>query len=116
MFLYLVQHADAKREEEDPARPISEKGLEDITRVASYVSLLNIPVSEIFHSTKLRAKQTAGSYPKPETCEGMSETDGLSPLDDPDIWAGRLRDRQRRHHPGRTSASPRKTCVSFALR
>ena len=27
MFLYLVQHAEAKREEEDPSRPLSERGL-----------------------------------------------------------------------------------------
>ena len=32
MFLYLVQHGDAKREEEDPARPLSEKGLRDISQ------------------------------------------------------------------------------------
>ena len=26
MFLYLVQHAEAKREEDDPARDLTEKG------------------------------------------------------------------------------------------
>jgi phosphohistidine phosphatase len=36
VFIYLVQHAEAKREDEDPSRPLSEKGLQDI-KVASYV-------------------------------------------------------------------------------
>jgi len=93
MFLYLVQHGDAKKEEEDPARPLSENGLRDITRVASYISQFGIKVYKIFHSAKLRARQTAevlsGNL---NPAEGMSEVDGLSPMDDPDIWAGRLKD------------------------
>lgn len=59
MFLYLVQHAEAKREEEDPSRPLSEKGLEEIKKVALYAERLNIKVSQIFHSGKRRALQTA---------------------------------------------------------
>jgi len=92
MFIYLVQHADAKREEEDPSRPLSEKGMKDIEKVASYVSKLNIKVHKIFHSSKLRAKQTAevlSGNLKPAM--GISEVDGLSPLDDPQIWADRLK-------------------------
>lgn len=93
MLAYLLQHAEAKREEEDPSRPLSEKGLQDINRVASYVSKLDIKTEMIFHSAKLRAKQTAAvlfEYLKP--VRGMSEVDGLSPLDNPDIWARRLKD------------------------
>jgi len=93
MFIYLVQHAEAKREEEDPSRPLSEKGMEDLNRVAFHVSKLNLKIDKIFHSTKLRAKQTAevlSEYLRP--IQGMSEVDGLSPLDNPDIWAGRLKD------------------------
>lgn len=93
MFLYLVQHGDAKREEEDPARPLSEKGLRDITRVASYISQLDIKVYKIFHSAKLRARQTAEVLLENlNPVKGMSEVDGISPLDNPDIWAGRLKD------------------------
>ncbi len=93
MFLYLVRHAEAKREEEDPARPLSKKGFEDITKVASYVSLLNISIDEIFHSPKLRAKQSAEVlFQSLKPARGLKETDGLSPLDGPEIWADRLRD------------------------
>lgn len=59
MRLYLVQHGEAKKEEEDPLRPLSERGREDVQRVAKYVEKLDIKASIIFHSGKLRAKQTA---------------------------------------------------------
>ncbi|MBE0425373.1 MAG: phosphohistidine phosphatase SixA [Nitrospirae bacterium] len=93
MFLYLVQHAEARKEEVDPSRPLSEKGLEDIKKMASYLSQLNVRVHNIFHSNKLRAKQTAealsGAF-KP--AKGITEVDGLAPLDAPEIWAERLKD------------------------
>lgn len=92
MLLYLVQHGDAKREEEDPSRPLSDKGIEDVKRVASYISRLNIEVEEVLHSGKLRAKQTAelvaGNL---RMAKGASETNGLAPLDDPGLWAERLK-------------------------
>jgi phosphohistidine phosphatase len=91
MRLYLVQHAEAKREEEDPSRSLSEKGLNDITKVATYIVSLNISISQIFHSGKTRALQTAqvlAEHLKPQ--ESISQTDGLAPLDEPGIWFERL--------------------------
>ncbi|MEK6693709.1 MAG: phosphohistidine phosphatase SixA [Nitrospirota bacterium] len=91
MLLYLVQHAEAKREEEDPVRGLTEKGLQDIRKVSASVSNLNIKISKIFHSGKTRALQTAevlAEYLKPE--KGLFETDGLAPLDEPEIWAERI--------------------------
>lgn len=91
-MLYLVRHADAKKGEDDPAKPLSEIGLQNIGKVASYALRLNIKLSQIFHSNVLRAKQTAeilGEMLAP--AKGVSETDGLSPLDDPQIWAARLK-------------------------
>ena len=88
-----MRHAEAKREAEDPSRPLSEKGIQDINRVAAYVSKLDIRIGKIFHSTKLRAKQTAEIlFENLKPTKGMSEVDGLSPLDDPHIWAQRLKD------------------------
>jgi len=91
MFLYLVQHAEAKREEEDPQRGLTEKGLQDIRKVAVYAERLNIKPTQIFHSGKTRALQTAqvlADHLRPE--KGVSETDGLAPLDDPKVWFERL--------------------------
>ncbi len=93
MLVYLVQHADAKKEEVDTARPLSEKGLLDIKKVASYASQLNIKIYKIFHSSKLRARQTAEILSENlKPAKGISEVDGLAPLDDPKIWAERLKD------------------------
>jgi phosphohistidine phosphatase len=91
MLLYLVQHAEAKSEDEDPSRSLSEKGIQNIREVAHYASALDIKVSKIFHSTKLRALQTAqvlAEYIKVK--DGISETKGLDPLDDPGIWFKRI--------------------------
>jgi len=92
MFLYLVQHAEANREEEDPDRPLSEKGVQDISRVAAYAAHLDAKIEKIFHSKKLRARQTAGIlFENLKPLKGISEIDGLSPLDDVNIWAERLK-------------------------
>ena len=61
MKLYLVQHAESKRKEEDPSRPLSEKGWEDIRKMAKYAEkYLHIQVNQIFHSGKLRAAHVVG--------------------------------------------------------
>ena len=94
MLVYLVQHGDAKREEEDPSRPLSEKGIKDVKEVASHISRLNVEVEEVLHSGKLRAKQTAEIIAEKLKIEkGISEKDGLSPMDDANMWAERLKTR-----------------------
>ena len=91
MYLYLVQHGEAEREEVDPARPLTQKGRSDVKKVAIFLPGAHMQVERILHSGKLRAQQTAetlGEVLKPST--GIAETDGLAPLDDPAIWAKRL--------------------------
>lgn len=92
MFLYLVQHAEARTEEEDPTRSLSEKGMKDIRKVASHVSRMNFKISRILHSKKLRARQTAEVLSEHMRPTGVTaESDGLAPLDDPSSWADRLK-------------------------
>jgi phosphohistidine phosphatase len=91
MFLYLVQHAEAKRAEEDPARDLTERGRIDIEDIAHQLKRLKVQVREIFHSGKTRAESTAhvlARHIKPPA--GVSEAPGLAPLDDPEVWCGRL--------------------------
>jgi phosphohistidine phosphatase len=91
MLLYLVQHAEAKKEEEDPERGLTDKGFRDIAGTAAYAKNLGIRVSAIHHSGKKRAMQTAqilADYLKPE--KGITQADGLAPMDDPEIWAKRI--------------------------
>lgn len=93
MYLYLIQHGEAKSEQEDSARPLSEKGVRDVRSVASFISQrAKIGAEFIFHSGKLRAAQTDGifaEYIKPD--KGVSEKDGLAPMDSLVIWAERLK-------------------------
>ena len=60
MKLCVVQHAESRPKEEDPARPLTDAGVDAINRVAGFLRHAEaVPVSEIRHSTKLRARQTA---------------------------------------------------------
>jgi phosphohistidine phosphatase len=91
MLLYLVQHAEAKKEEEDPNRGLTDKGFKDIARTAVYAQKFGLKMNSIYHSGKTRAIQTAQvlvDYLKPEKC--IAQADGLAPMDDPEIWAKRL--------------------------
>jgi phosphohistidine phosphatase len=92
MFLYLVQHAEARSSEEDPSRGLSERGIQNITKVALYASKMGISISQIFHSGKTRANQTARVLADYLKVTNVSETEGIAPMDDPRIWAGRLSD------------------------
>jgi phosphohistidine phosphatase len=89
-MLYLVQHGQAKGEDEDPQRPLTDRGADDVTRVARLaVGRLHCRAGRVVHSGKTRARQTA------EIWGGLlgidtEERDGLAPNDDPTTWARRL--------------------------
>ncbi|NOZ67798.1 MAG: phosphohistidine phosphatase SixA [Deferribacteres bacterium] len=91
MNLYLVQHAESMSKEEDPTQSLSEKGIQDIKRVAAFAAKLNIRVHRIFHSGKMRALQTAQVLADHITVDtDISESEGLLPMDDPGIWFERI--------------------------
>ncbi|MCL4503925.1 MAG: phosphohistidine phosphatase SixA [Deltaproteobacteria bacterium] len=91
MLLYLVQHAEAKSEAEDPQRDLAAKGLRDIQKTAAYLGKLKLPVRQILHSGKTRALSTARVLAEAlQPPQGIAASDGLAPLDDAGIWAARL--------------------------
>jgi len=93
MYLYLVQHAEAVSKDIDPSRGLSEKGMDDIKRISQYISGMNLEVHEIFHSGKKRALQTAQMLATHlEIEDKVTEADGLSPLDNPDVWFSKIHD------------------------
>ena len=94
MILYLARHAQAKPKEEDPQRSLSDKGRADIQKVAAFLGEREtVQVSRILHSGKLRARQTSEVLAEHmHPTGGNSPTEGLAPLDDPAVWAGRLAD------------------------
>lgn len=59
MKLYLIQHGEATSEQVDPLRPLTEKGREEVHEVASFLKNAGVRPGLIYHSEKLRAKQTA---------------------------------------------------------
>ena len=83
MDVYLVQHGEAVPEAEDPTRPLSRRGREEVERVARHAAALRLSVAEIRHSGKLRARQTAEILARHLLpTRGLRETDGLAPEDD----------------------------------
>ena len=59
MKLYLVQHGKALAKAEDPERPLSEQGEQDVSNVASQLGDAGVQVARIWHSGKQRAARTA---------------------------------------------------------
>lgn len=91
MTLYLVQHGAAVPEAEDPDRPLSARGAEDIERLAGLLARMRVSVSRVLHSGKTRAAQTAAKLATAVLDQGEPETlEGLKPKDDPAQTAARL--------------------------
>jgi len=91
MRIYLVQHGEAKRKEEDPARPLTEDGRSEVERVGRFLARIGVRVDRILHSGKLRAAQTAELMAKyVKSMEKIEAVDCLDPFADPRIWAERL--------------------------
>lgn len=104
MDVYLVQHAKAVPEEQDPQRPVSDQGRAAAVRMARYLAALGAgfvdpPLSEVWHSGKLRAEQTAQIFARTLAPNVTPEPHAsLKPKDDP----GPIRDEllERRDRPG----------------
>jgi len=82
MKLYLVQHGEAVSEEVDVQRPLSSKGRLDVRKVGEFLRRARLKVQPIWHSGKMRARQTAeilGEVLSVEDSVIMKE--GLAPLD-----------------------------------
>jgi phosphohistidine phosphatase len=91
MRVYLVQHGRATSEEEDPARPLTPAGREEVERVARAAAAADVRPASILHSGKARAQQTAevfAAHLKP--AGGVEAVEGLAPRDEPDRIGERL--------------------------
>jgi phosphohistidine phosphatase len=87
MRLYLSQHGLAKEKTEDPERPLSDQGREDVARVAGFLSLFEKPrPARIVHSGKPRARQTAEMFAEGWGHLPVEESSHLEPNDDPAHW------------------------------
>ncbi|MHC4675876.1 MAG: histidine phosphatase family protein, partial [Planctomycetota bacterium] len=89
MDIYLVQHAQALTEDQNPQRPLSDQGRRMTTNIAQYLAkkaekLIDPPISAVYHSPKLRTQQTAAIIAQAIDAT-PSELDNLKPNDDPNI-------------------------------
>jgi phosphohistidine phosphatase len=92
MVLFLVHHGDAVGPDVDPRRPLSPEGQAEVGRLAAQAAALGAKPAVVWHSGKLRAKQTAEAFWR--ACNALAEfsaTRDLQP-DDPPQW---MRDRLR---------------------
>ena len=59
MKLFLVQHGEAHPKSIDPDRPLTDRGIEDVDRLADFLAKADVRIERVIHSGKLRALQTA---------------------------------------------------------
>src|SRR6266850_265192 len=84
MRVYLVRHGKAMPVDEDPNCGLTDKGHDEVTRVAEFLAAQRITVSLIQHSGKARAEETAHIFASyMQSTAGPSHTTGLDPEDDP---------------------------------
>jgi phosphohistidine phosphatase len=89
MKLYLVRHGDYSMVQQQDV--LSEKGQNEIISLANFLSRLNIQVSNILHSGKLRARQTAELLAKGMICDQpVQSRNGLNPNDDVTAFANEI--------------------------
>ena len=82
MKLYLVRHGEALDEDEDPKRPLSTKGRNDVARVAAMLDEAGVRVDSVQHSGKLRAAETAAIMSGSLAIDGtISHRAGIAPND-----------------------------------
>lgn len=81
MHIFLIQHGKTISKEKDPERPLSIQGKKHTKRAASFLRSHGFLMDEIWHSNKLRAKQTAEIIGKKLLCKEIKERDDLAPLD-----------------------------------
>ena len=84
MRIYLVQHGEAASEDVDPKRPLTEKGRQDVERVAEFMKAACVSVERVFQSGKLRAEQTADIFARATSKGKPEKREGLKPNDEPD--------------------------------
>jgi phosphohistidine phosphatase len=86
MRVYLVHHAEAVAPSADPQRPLSPRGARQAAWLAGTAKDAGVKPVAIWHSGKLRARQTAEAFLR--TCNAFASFQmvrGLRP-EDPPLW------------------------------
>jgi len=90
VHVFLVHHGEAVGSEVDPRRPLSAAGRVTVERLAAEAATRGAHPAVVWHSGKLRAKQTAESFWR--ACNALAEFSATKDLQ-PDDPPQRMRDR-----------------------
>ena len=91
-----MHHGDAVGPEVDPQRPLSARGRQQVEQLAADAAARGVKPAVIWHSGKLRTKQTAEAFWR--ACNAFAEfsaTRDLQPGDPPEWMRERLRGEAR---------------------
>jgi phosphohistidine phosphatase len=91
MAIFLIQHGKSLSKDQDPDQGLSAQGMDDVKRIAAVAQGYGVRVGSIVHSGKKRARQTAEILATAlRPAGGVTEMEGLGPLDDVVSFAGGL--------------------------
>ncbi len=96
MKVFLVHHGDAVGPEVDAQRPLSTAGAMEVAALAAEAARRGVKPAVVWHSGKLRAKQTAEAFWR--ACNPFADltaTRDLQPGDPPGFMRDRLRGEMR---------------------
>ncbi|MFC1616165.1 phosphohistidine phosphatase SixA [Patescibacteria group bacterium] len=81
MKLFLIRHGDYNDAPIDPEKGLSTEGKRQVRKTAKILAKQNVKISEIWHSDKKRAKDTAKEISLILKCKKIVQKKGLAPLD-----------------------------------
>ena len=91
MALYLIQHGKSLPKDQDLDQGLSEEGTAETERMANLAKDHGVTVSQIRHSAKTRARQTAEIFARTlNPKQGVQEVSGIKPLDDVAEYAAKI--------------------------
>jgi phosphohistidine phosphatase len=91
MALYLIQHGKSLPKDQDPDQGLSEDGITETEHIARLSQNHGVNISQIRHSVKTRARQTAEIFAralKPQN--DIQEISGIKPMDDVAAFAAKI--------------------------
>ena len=83
IYVVLLRHGEAFSSAVNPERPLTERGVLEMQKTAKALKKLSVSFDAIYHSPKLRAKQTAEIVAKELGIKSLIETEELLPEADP---------------------------------
>ena len=82
MKFYLVQHANALSKDVNEKRPLSEAGKTEVKVISSYLKRAGVVINKVYHSGKLRAKETAEIFSEYLSDGSFYPLNEINPNDD----------------------------------